>query len=76
MIFMIPQLEKKLSHYIRQMKSLDKDFRQGKLEFKQYFYKRFDIDKKINAVYELNKKHIQEKEFSDNQLTFFIEGKK
>lgn len=73
---MIPQLKNKLKQYIRQMQNLDNDYKNGKLEFKQYFSKRFDIDKKINAVYELNEKHIKEKEFSDKQLSFFIEGKK
>lgn len=69
---MIPQLKKRLDTYIRQSEKNDKEYREGKIIFEKYFDKRFEIDNKINAIFELQKRNIKDKEFSDSQINVWF----
>jgi hypothetical protein len=69
---MIQQLEKRLSSYIKKSEKNDKQYEKGEIQFKKYFETRFDIDKKIKAVYDLNDKKVREQEFSESQLDIWF----
>ena len=43
-----------------------------KKSFEIYFKDRFEIDKKINGVFELQRKKVREQEFSDKQLDIWF----
>lgn len=70
---MIPQLKKRLDRYIKQSEKNDKEYAENKKSFEVYFADRFEIDKRINGVFELQRKKVKEKEFSDAQLDIWFD---
>lgn len=70
---LIPQLQKRLDRFVKQSEKNDKEYADGKKSFEVYFADRFGIDRKINGVFELQKKKIREQEFSDRQLDIFFD---
>lgn len=70
---LIPQLKKRLDRYLKQSEKNDKEYAEGKKSFETYFEDRFKIDKNINGVFELQRKRIREKEFSDAQLDIWFD---
>ncbi len=53
---LIPQLQKRLDRFIKQSEKNDKEYADNKKSFEAYFTDRFEIDKKINGVFELQRK--------------------
>lgn len=70
---LIPQLQKRLDRFIKQSEKNDKEYADNKKTFEAYFIDRFEIDKKINGVFELQKKKVREQEFSDKQLDIWFD---
>ncbi|EGD47097.1 hypothetical protein Cpap_1489 [Ruminiclostridium papyrosolvens DSM 2782] len=69
---LIPQLQKRLDRFVKQSEKNDKEYTENKKSFECYFSDRFEIDKKINGVFELQRKKIREQEFSDKQLDIWL----
>ncbi len=68
---MIPQLERRLKRYVKQLEKFDKEYQDGKRMFQTYFMDRFELDKKIMSVFELGKKQIKERvRESESELVF------
>ena len=70
---LIPQLKKRLDRFIKQSEKNDKEYAENKKSFEAYFKDRFEIDKKINGVFELQRKKVREQEFSDKQLDIWFD---
>jgi hypothetical protein len=70
---LIPQLQKRLDRFVKQSEKNDKEYADNKKSFEVYFADRFEIDRKINGVFELQRKRIREQEFSDRQLDVFFD---
>ena len=70
---LIPQLQKRLDRFVKQSEKNDKEYADSKKSFEVYFADRYEIDRKINGVFELYKKRIREQEFSDRQLDVFFD---
>jgi hypothetical protein len=70
---LIPQLQKRLDRFVKQSEKNEKEYTDNKKSFEVYFANRFEIDKKINGVFELQRKKIREKEFSDKQLDIWFD---
>ncbi len=70
---LIPQLQKRLDRFVKQSQKNDKEYTDGKKSFECYFTDRFEIDKKINGVFELQRKKVREQEFSDKQLDIWFD---
>jgi hypothetical protein len=70
---LIPQLQKRLDRFIKQSEKNDKEYADNKKSFETYFADRFEIDKKINGVFELQRKKVREQEFSDAQLDIWFD---
>ncbi|HEY5586677.1 MAG TPA: hypothetical protein VIK78_19585 [Ruminiclostridium sp.] len=56
---MIAQLQKRLDRYIKQSDKNDKEYRDSQKSYEQYFESRFEIDKNINGIFQLQKKEGQ-----------------
>jgi hypothetical protein len=69
------QLEKKLKEYIKKDYDLLINYRDGKMEFKQFLEKKCYIYERIKAILELQNKNIAEKELTDSQISIFINEK-
>lgn len=70
---MIEKLRKRLDGYKKKMEKNEQEFKAGRLTFEQYFYTRFELDKKVAIVFELDKKRIRDTEFSESQLDVFFD---
>ena len=69
------QLEKKLKEYIKKDYDLLINYRDGKMEFKQFLEKKCYIYERIKAILELQNKNVAEKELTDSQISIFINEK-
>jgi len=69
---MIQQLEKRLQRYLKEHIKNDNEHEQGKMTEEEYQRKKFDIQRRIVAVYDLQKKRIKEQEFTDSQLDIWF----
>jgi len=72
-------LKKRLKRYIKNSQTNEKDYELGKIEQEEYYKNRFLIDKRILAVYELDRKQFEENEFNKRQVDLWfsmIIGKK
>jgi len=72
---MIKQLQKRLERYIKQSEKNDEQYRDGKKTLEAFYKERFSIDKKINGVFELDAKRIEEQEFTERQLNLWFDDK-
>lgn len=63
---MISQLEKRLNRYSKEHIKNDNEHERGNIAEEEFQRKKFDIQRKIVAVYDLQKKRIKDQEFSDS----------
>ena len=66
-------LQKRLNQLIKQAEKLEKEYKNKVLSFEKYFKQRYEIDKRIARVFELDKKRISEKELNEKQVKIWLD---